>query len=95
MDDARGGTGANPFGALDMAGNVWEWVSGWYDFGYYGSSPQRNPQGPDSGHDRVLRGGSWFGFSFNGRAAFRAWLAPDKRDVVIGFRCIVSDTSSP
>jgi eukaryotic-like serine/threonine-protein kinase len=88
-------TGASPYGALEMAGNVWEWVSDWYAFGYYGRSPQSNPQGPNSGQYRVLRGGSWYGFSSNARTGFRAWSEPDKRDVVMGFRCVVSSTPSP
>jgi formylglycine-generating enzyme required for sulfatase activity len=51
--------GASPYGALDMAGNVWEWVADWYSANYYASSPRNNPTGPSSGQYRVVRGGAW------------------------------------
>ena len=51
--------GASPYGILDMAGNVREWVNDWYAADYYSISPTNNPQGPTSGTGRVLRGGSW------------------------------------
>jgi formylglycine-generating enzyme required for sulfatase activity len=52
--------GDSPYGVKDMAGNVREWVSDWYDADYYKEAPPRNPQGPDKkGVVRSIRGGSW------------------------------------
>ena len=51
--------GKSPYGAYDMAGNVSEWVSDWYGQDYYMNSPPRNPKGPASGQERVIRGGFW------------------------------------
>jgi len=80
-------TGASPYGALDMAGNVWEWVADWYDATYYASSPAQNPTGPDAGQYRVLRGGSWFFSQWLVRAALRDRYAPVGSNDHIGFRC--------
>jgi formylglycine-generating enzyme required for sulfatase activity len=79
--------GASPYGALDMAGNVWEWVGDWYDPGYYGSSPARNPQGPDVGVRKVFRGGSWGYPAAFLRASDRARNRPTYAGFNVGFRC--------
>ena len=83
-------TGASPYGGLDMAGNVWEWVADWYDGTYYAGSPAQNPTGPASGQDRVLRGGGWNDVLFPVRAAARGRYLPDDSLDVFGFRCVSS-----
>ena len=81
-------TGASPYGALDMAGNVWDWCSDWYDANYYATSPSSNPTGPASGQLRVLRGGSWLvNVPGSFRSAYRNWCYPTDRVYVYGFRC--------
>jgi formylglycine-generating enzyme required for sulfatase activity len=79
-------SGISPYGAFDMAGNVWEWVNDRYDSHYYSSSPYRNPQGPSSGNERILRGGSWEHDIVFVRSAFRAGYDPNVRYSNTGFR---------
>ena len=87
--------GASPYGTLDMAGTVWEWVADWYSDSYYARSPYENPQGPSSGSIRVLRGGSWMEDVSGVRAAKREdTFGPDFQDSSVGFRCAFSPESS-
>ena len=87
--------GKSPYGIHDLAGNVWEWVSDWYDPDYYTTSPPRNPKGPESGKYKVFRGGSWDLAPEDLRSARRDlnipsstdYYSPAYRNFNSGFRC--------
>jgi serine/threonine-protein kinase len=81
--------GASSFGVLDMAGNVWEWVSDWYGHDYYARSLLINPRGPDTGATKVVRGGSWFNIDRHLKVSYRSYSNPATRTANLGFRCVV------
>jgi formylglycine-generating enzyme required for sulfatase activity len=76
--------GKSLYGLYDMAGNGWEWVSDWYDSNYYKNSPSQNPQGPERGESKVVRGGLW---NAHRDFASRDNFTPTYRSFLLGFRC--------
>ncbi|MHB1357801.1 MAG: formylglycine-generating enzyme family protein, partial [Anaerolineae bacterium] len=82
--------GASQYGVMDMAGNVWEWVSDWYQSDYYAISSADNPLGPTSGASKVIRGGSWYSGETLIRIVYRSYISALTSDGNIGFRCAAS-----
>jgi len=84
----------NGFGLYNMSGNVWEWVLDYYSKDYYATSPIRNPKGPSSGVRHSVRGGSWAGDDSSLRVTRRSSRSPGERSDQIGFRVVVSTTTT-
>jgi serine/threonine-protein kinase len=80
--------GASWVGALDMAGNVWDWVLDW-GFSFYPTGLQVNPTGPEEGTEKIVRGGSWNNHESGVRTTNRGAYRPINQSYYIGFRCVL------
>jgi formylglycine-generating enzyme len=79
--------GKSPFGVHDMAGNLYEWTTDWYDEQFYNKNPAINPRGPAEGTAKVQRGGSYINGAYRLRSSFRTKGDPTEHDPNVGFRC--------
>jgi formylglycine-generating enzyme required for sulfatase activity len=81
-------SGASPYGALNMAGNVREWVADWFIKNYYKRSPHKNPKGPRTGTRKSLRGGSYLDVGAEVGVFNRLSHDPASPGINRGFRCV-------
>lgn len=87
-------SGASPYGILDMAGNVSEWVADFFQKDYYFRSPLSDPMGPAATSAHIVRGGSWLDDPNMVRADLRVGYPTGSAFVNLGFRCAESVPNS-
>jgi len=87
--------GQSPYGVQDLAGNLYEWTTDWYDEEYYKKIPAINPHGPAEGATKVQRGGSYINTPYRLRSTFRTKGDPTEHEPNVGFRCAQDVPSLP
>jgi formylglycine-generating enzyme len=80
--------GKSDYGIYDLSGNVSEWVHDWHFPEYYLFSPKKNPQGPEKGQYKIIRGGNWRNGIADVNLTYRNATAPNVRNDTVGFRCV-------
>ncbi len=90
-DVTRYAESASPYGVLDMAGNVFEWVRDYYAEDYYNSAPAENPAGPESGEFHVVRGSGYETDIEQAASAVRRPAGSGYHSRDLGFRCVVQE----
>ncbi|MEN8154121.1 MAG: formylglycine-generating enzyme family protein [Acidobacteriota bacterium] len=83
--------GASPYGVINMAGNISEWVRDWYNENYYSKNISKDPKGPSYGKYKVIRGGSYIDFDFSLSVSARDKIDPESREGYVGFRIILEN----
>jgi sulfatase modifying factor 1 len=84
--------GKSDYGIYDLSGNASEWVHDWHYPEYYLFSPKENPQGPDKGQYKIIRGGNWRNSIEYVDLTYRNATTPRMRNTGVGFRCAKSAT---
>ena len=85
--------GKSDYGVYDLSGNASEWVHDWHFPEYYLFSPKKNPQGPEKGKYKIIRGGNWRNNAENVDLTYRNATTPRQRNTGLGFRCAANAVS--
>jgi hypothetical protein len=92
-DVTRNSRGASPYGVLNMAGNVYEWVADWYDPLYYTTGLAGDPPGPNVGRMRVIRSSGYRSTAIQSSSHARSFASPNDHRRDLGFRCALKDVA--